>query len=513
MSNCVLLAGDELPPRARSQLRYLRSAVNALVVTGEEGGQQGQERDGCGGGWADWFVAFLFDISKKGAIARLKQRLGELRFLFFLRPAVADLRQLNQVYDDVLHFAPIRYILRIVLAVGNFLNHHRRPHGQPAPGFSFESISRLADVKSSDGRTLLHFIVCVLARDASWHLDALSTFAPALKIAVRAHNISHSDVIDFAQIWLAHRRSGGDGAPPLPPPSPPPSARQTGRTSRYIGGSPVAHSKSPHTSPASPSWTGVHGVAGNRDHVEDLAAELLHLEARVNFARDAAHTIYGSAQRKDLLSILFTFVHGIFSAARDLKWAHIAHPRGSDSIVPARHDLWHRISETEGLNSLLGRPEFSELAARLCHSAAQHFVLAPRHVRAPLPVGSPAAAGAGAAGGGGGQVWVEEEVQGSSVHKWLMKAEAAELPAMALTLAGELDGSAGGGYEKAVMWSDFNESVKIKKLSDGKLYFVVRQQAENDDGNAERAGVSGLWNFALQDYGEHAVAASAHFTD
>ena len=149
VNNYHLRAGDELPPRARSQLRHLRSAVNELVATGE--GRDEQGRDSSGGGRANWFVAFLFDISKEGAIAKLKQRLGELRFLYLLQPAVADLRQLNQVYDNVLHCAPIRYMLRVVLAVGNFLNHHRRPHGQPAPGFSFESISRLGDVKSSDG--------------------------------------------------------------------------------------------------------------------------------------------------------------------------------------------------------------------------------------------------------------------------------------------------------------------------------------------------------------------------
>ena len=133
-------------------------------------------------------------------------------------------------------------------------------------------------------------------------------------------------------------------------------------------------------------------------------------------------------------------------------------------------------------------------------------------MRASLPVGSPAAdqgGGAGAPGDGGGrQGWVEQEVEGSFVHKWLMKAEAEELPQMALTLAGEIDGGAGGGYEKAVMWSDFNESVKIKKLSDGKLYFVVRQQAETDDGIAE-SGARGLWDFAMQDYGEHAAAIVA----
>jgi hypothetical protein len=50
----------------------------------------------------------------------------------------------------------------------------------------------------------------------------------------------------------------------------------------------------------------------------------------------------------------------------------IVHPRGTDLMVPARPDLWHRITEIDGLNTLLGRPEFCRHAAALC-ACNQYF--------------------------------------------------------------------------------------------------------------------------------------------
>jgi hypothetical protein len=47
------------------------------------------------------------------------------------------------------------------------------------------------------------------------------------------------------------------------------------------------------------------------------------------------------------------------------------------------------------------------------------------------------------------------------------------LPLQALTLARELDGSAGGGYDKAVLWNDFE---KITVRGQNKFYFVMREQ-------------------------------------
>ena len=175
----------------------------------------------------------------------------------------------------------------------------------------------------------------------------------------------------------------------------------------------------------------------------------------------------------------------------------IVHPRGTDVIVPARADLWTRINEIDGLNTLLGRPEFCRVAAALHTCAAQPFRLPPAPAAAAAGGAAMAAApaqdgvqdaqtggGGGGAGGGGG----------SRVHRVLMQGERVVLQPLAVTLAEQMDGSFGGGYEKAVMWNEFDG---IKKLTDGKYHFV-RQARVGAEGEQAARGGAGLWDFAMQ---------------
>jgi hypothetical protein len=96
----------------------------------------------------------------------------------------------------------------------------------------------------------------------------------------------------------------------------------------------------------------------------------------------------------------------------------------------------------------------------------------------------------------------------------LAGAEDVGLTPLALELAAQLDGSAGGGQEAAVLWTDMKG---IQRMDDGKLYFVMRQglPAEGSDegaGPAQEAG-GGLWDFAIAGYNLHAAgneAAAGH---
>ena len=118
--------------------------------------------------------------------------------------------------------------------------------------------------------------------------------------------------------------------------------------------------------------------------------------------------------------------------------------------------------------------------------AAEPFRVPPQP--GPTHVGAegvlPAAGGATAGVQGGG----------SGVQKVLMQGERVVLPALAATLAAHIDGSFGGGHEKAVMWNEFDG---IKKLTDGKYHFV-RQSRVGAEGEQAARGGAGLWDFAMQ---------------
>ena len=62
-------------------------------------------------------------------------------------------------------------------------------------------VARIRDIKANDGRTLLHVIAWVLARDAPHHLRDLEALSPALARAARCEGAAYDDVVDFAQFW------------------------------------------------------------------------------------------------------------------------------------------------------------------------------------------------------------------------------------------------------------------------------------------------------------------------
>ncbi len=331
------------------------------------------------------FAGFLGHLSKEGVALQWRQRLMELRFLHRLRPCLAEKRRLAQLYQELTTSCALRYVLRVVLAAGNFLNFHRRP--EQAAGFSIESCAKLQDVRASDGRNLMHFVVGILARDAPHYLEAIASLVPQLEVAARAEfagglGSEPMPLVDFARMWLAHRRSGGLAAPPLPPSSPPPPGLGGGGR-----GSPSSRSPAHHTAAATgttdaryfggPAATGEQqeGRAAASAHeparsVEMLATELVEVTSRVEAAKARAYSLFASAARYQLIATLLRLAQGLVAAGRDWRWAQIAHPRGCDRLVAARPDLWHRICETDGLNSLLGDPDFCAVAALLCSTAS-----------------------------------------------------------------------------------------------------------------------------------------------
>ncbi len=133
-----------------------------------------------------------------------------------------------------------------------------------------------------------------------------------------------------------------------------------------------------------------------------------------------------------------------------------------------------------------------------CGGAQKPLALLPVHRR--LHDADPAA--------GGGQQNEPEEVGRSTVSRMLARAGDAALTPLALQLAQQLDGSAGGGYEAAVLWNDMNG---VQRMGDGKLYFVMREQppAAHDQGHAQHDAGGGLWSFSMQGYGVHAEAGLA----
>jgi hypothetical protein len=89
---------------------------------------------------------------------------------------------LRDTYQRVLSSQPLRYALRILLAIGNFVNtsNGRRT----ANYFTIDSACKAADVKAGDGRTAMHALVCVLQRDYPDGLDSLIDLADALPRAI-----------------------------------------------------------------------------------------------------------------------------------------------------------------------------------------------------------------------------------------------------------------------------------------------------------------------------------------
>jgi hypothetical protein len=387
---CHMCPRAEFPHRFRALRAVLRRQLGLSMEQEGDDGKDGAEDDGGGGGGqvfrlgarASSFAHLLGDLSKEGVALMWRQRLAELRFLYFLRPTLAGLRRHASMYEEVMASSALRYLLRIVLATGNFLNYHRqRDAGAlPASGFSIESCLKLRDVKASDGRNLLHFIIGILARDAPHHLRALWDLAPALERESRAeHATYHHDptpVVNFARMWLSHRRAGGAGPPPLPPQSPPPpgvgggrgspggSARWSSYNARYFGA----------TAPAL--------AAAQEQRVSELASEMLDLCAKIDVAKTAACALLASSKRANVMTTLSGVVRDLAAASRDWRWAQIAHPRGADAIVAARPDLWNRVCQTDGLNALLGNRDFCATAALLFACAAvtacPHLCFPPR---------------------------------------------------------------------------------------------------------------------------------------
>ena len=134
------------PPHALAAATAATVATPAATAAGAA--RVSRECTGAEAGGGDVFAEFLAAMCRDGAVFVWRQRLVELDFLYRLRPTFTHLHCLARTYEHVRTSEALRYVLRVVLAVGNFLNTHRRPHATHA--FSIESATKLRDVKGND---------------------------------------------------------------------------------------------------------------------------------------------------------------------------------------------------------------------------------------------------------------------------------------------------------------------------------------------------------------------------
>jgi hypothetical protein len=155
-----------------------------------------------------------------------------------------------------------------------------------------------------------------------------------------------------------------------------------------------------------------------------------------------------------------------------------------------------------------GKSDFCAAAAVLRAAAGEPLLLKPEHRRWPATGDTPdpsahaaPAAAASSAAAGGGVQGAAAGAGESRVQEMMRMTEEVSLGPVALALAMQIDGSAGGGFDRAVLWNEFDST--MRKLDDGKLYFVIK--ARGDGATAGDNSRTNLWDYAMQDYGMHAA--------
>ncbi|KAI8801981.1 formin homology 2 domain-containing protein [Cladochytrium replicatum] len=106
---------------------------------------------------------FFYAIMK---ITRYEQRLKAINFMMRFQDRMVDLQPDMKIIIDaanqVKSSAALRQSLQLILAIGNFLNADNFRGG--AYGFTIDTLAKLADTKSSNGRTFFHYLATVIDR-------------------------------------------------------------------------------------------------------------------------------------------------------------------------------------------------------------------------------------------------------------------------------------------------------------------------------------------------------------
>jgi hypothetical protein len=297
----------------------------------------------------------------------------QIRVLSCMNEVINGTRAVTGVYERVLKSKGLRYILRLALAVGNFLNHHR---GRPVRGFAIESVLKIGDVKASDGRTLMHVLVHAMARDFPDGLAELLALAKDLPFAARTEDRRRFE-------YIHGERTIHDGCDDF-------KHNITNFTEEWVEFRVLGKMPS--------------GIAEEYATVQGL----LEKEASM---RQAARSLFASSvsshSSKSVLHSLNNFLSALEQASFDLRWFQLTHPQGAPQphdlklAREVRRDVWGRVCETALVRRIRDK-DFTAAVALVYSSFYAPYATLPRGGVPALQAvqqreddegGSPAAAG------------------------------------------------------------------------------------------------------------------------
>ncbi|EKX52975.1 hypothetical protein GUITHDRAFT_133374 [Guillardia theta CCMP2712] len=273
----------------------------------------------------DDLSSFLLDVFDEQNFARLAKKVELLSVCSDVPSLFSELRGLDAVYAEVQTSEPLRSSLRMVLAMGNFLNQHR---SNPVEGFTLTSITSFKDIRSRDGRNLYHVLYVAMARYCSEHLDRLLDFSSKLQAASRSE--------DRCQRGL--------------------TGEAVGKVSTLVDDGNLRNLLS--------------------EPLLQMCRDLKDCYSTLEERRKASRRWFAVPDSQSVLFLVKEFVIGVASAGRDLRWAQVMHPGGARAIVRnVRSDVWSRINEIDCLQVSLGNRRFSSLAALIVSRLNSRFRL------------------------------------------------------------------------------------------------------------------------------------------
>eukprot|EP01132_Coremiostelium_polycephalum_P006035 gene6035-7519_t len=106
-------------------------------------------------GAAEQYMLTIMDIPKLEV--RLKSHLFKLKFEDIVEDILPDIKAVKHASHEIKNSKRLHEILKMVLAIGNYVNGSTTRGG--AYGFKLETLSKMRDAKSNDGRlSLLHYL-------------------------------------------------------------------------------------------------------------------------------------------------------------------------------------------------------------------------------------------------------------------------------------------------------------------------------------------------------------------
>eukprot|EP00960_Hanusia_phi_P015682 461994-Hanusia_phi.AAC.3 len=273
----------------------------------------------------DDLSSFLLDVFDKKNFDRVAKKIELLNFCLEVPKLLSDCKSLDALYAEILSCESLRYCLRMVLAMGNFLNQHR---SNPVEGFTLASITSLKDVRSRDGRNLYHVLYIAMDRYCNERLDVLLDLRPKLQAVARIEERFHKgqigEIVDLV--------------------------------------SSVMNSENPDSL--------------LNDRFVELCQELKQCYDGLQERAKSSRKWFSVPDTHSVLLLAKDFVTGIESAGRDLRWAQIMHPSGTRALVRnVRSDLWSRINEIDCLQVSLSNRRFSKISSHLVNLLNSRFRL------------------------------------------------------------------------------------------------------------------------------------------